>query len=152
MKTKITFILIFCATFTTSIFAQKDKFFTKNNLVLNGYDVTSYFSGTPTKGNPEITTTFDGAVFAFAKADNKALFLADPEKYLPEYGGYCAYAVANKGKKIKVDPETYEIRDGKLYLFYNSWGTNTLKLWLDEDPDKLKKKADTKWQDLTKTH
>ena len=68
--------------------------------------------------------------------------------YVPQYGGYCAYAIADKGKKVSIDPETFEIRDGKLYLFYNAWGTNTLKMWLKEDVKGLQEKADKNWEDI----
>ena len=55
-----------------------------------------------------------------------------------------------KSKKVSIDPETYEIRDGKLYLFYNSWGTNTLESWIEESPDNLRKKACNNWEALNK--
>ncbi|WP_313791537.1 YHS domain-containing (seleno)protein [Lacinutrix neustonica] len=73
-------------------------------------------------------------------------FNKNPKHYLPQYGGYCAYAIAEKAKKVSIDAETFEIRDGKLYLFYNSWGTNTLKLWKKEDVKGLQQKADQNWR------
>ena len=66
---------------------------------------------------------------------------------MPQYGGYCAYAIAKDGKKVGVNPKTFEIRDGKLYLFYNSWGVNTLKKW-QEDAIEFQKKADKNWVDI----
>jgi len=75
-------------------------------------------------------------------------FKGNPKKYVPQYGGYCAYAMATANKKADSDPETFEIRDGKLYLFYNSWGINNLKKWLAEGPAKLKPKADANWSKL----
>ena len=68
------------------------------------------------------------------------------EAYIPQYGGYCAYAVAESSKKVNIDPETFEIRDGKLYLFYNSWGNNTLKKWNKKNVKGLQKKADLNWE------
>ena len=50
-----------------------------------------------------------------------------------------------KGDKVSIDPETFEIREGKLYLFYNAWGTNTLELWLENNPEQLKETADVNW-------
>lgn len=72
----------------------------------------------------------------------------NPQKYIPQYGGYCAYAIGAKGKKFSINPNTYEIRDGKLYLFYNEGKTNTLQLWLDYGADNLKEKADKNWQKI----
>ena len=65
---------------------------------------------------------------------------------MPQYGGWCAYAMADKGEKVSINPKTFEIRDGKLYLFYNSWGTNTLDLWKKENVKGLQKKADQNWE------
>ena len=98
--------------------------------VAEGYDVVSYFENEAVEGKKEFKTTYDNATYKFSSEDNLNTFLNNPKKYIPQYGGYCAYAIAEKSKKVKIDPETFEIRDGKLYLFYNSWGTNTLKLWL----------------------
>ncbi|MEX0360983.1 MAG: YHS domain-containing (seleno)protein, partial [Allomuricauda sp.] len=80
--------------------------------------------------------------------ENLNVFKADPDKFVPQYGGYCAYAVAVSGKRVNVNPETFEIRDDKLYLFYNSGNTNTLELWLKESPEKLRTKADQNWNNL----
>ena len=65
-----------------------------------------------------------------------------------QYGGYCAYAIAVDSKKVSINPKTFEIRDGKLYLFYNAWGTNTLKLWQKENVKGLQEKADKYWEAL----
>ncbi len=69
--------------------------------------------------------------------------------YEPQYGGWCAYAMGNSGEKVEVDPETYKIVDGKLYLFYNKYFTNTLKSW-NKDEAKLKSKADESWKNFYK--
>ena len=84
--------------------------------------------------------------FSYILIENLETFLKDPEAYIPEYGGYCAYAIALKNKKVKIDPETFEIRDNKLYLFYNAWGTNTLELWLENDVKGLQEKGDKNWE------
>jgi len=84
--------------------------------------------------------------FKFASQENLNTFKENPDKFLPQYGGYCAYAIALKSKKVGINPETFEIRDGKLYLFYNSWGTNTLKLWKKNILKGLQKKADKNWE------
>lgn len=114
--------------------------------VAEGFDVVSYFENTAIEGKKEFQTTYDNATYKFSSEDNLNTFLSNPKKYIPQYGGYCAYAIAEKAKKVKIDPETFEIRDGKLYLFYNSWGTNTLKLWLENNVKGLQEKADKNWE------
>ena len=84
-------------------------------------------------------------MFHFVSKENKEKFEAAPEQFVPQYGGYCAYAIGLKEKKVSIDPETFEIRDGKLYLFYNKFGTNTLDLWNEQNPEELKAKADAYW-------
>ncbi len=81
-----------------------------------GYDPVAYFSeGKPVAGSAEHSHQWMGASWRFASAENKALFASDPERYAPQYGGYCAYAVAN-GATAPGDPEVWKIVDGKLYL------------------------------------
>lgn len=79
---------------------------------------------------------------------NKDLFAAAPVKYEPQYGGWCAYAMGAKGEKVSVDPETFKITDGKLFLFYNRFFTNTLKDW-NKDENNLKINADKSWEKFT---
>ena len=88
-------------------------------VAVGGYDPVAYFaSGTAVKGNPAITVEHAGAMWRFATEANRALFAADPEKYAPQYGGYCAWAIAS-GYTAKGDPEAWRIVDGKLYLNYS---------------------------------
>lgn len=126
----------------------QDNYYTKKGVAIEGYDVTEYFNNTAVKGTKEYSIAYDGATFYFASAENKILFETNPKKYIPQYGGYCAYAIGVKAKKISIDPKTYEIRDGKLYLFYNSFGTNTLGLWNKKDPEALRVKADENWEKI----
>ena len=77
-------------------------------------------------------------------------FLKNPKNYEPQYGGWCAYAMGSNGEKVEVDPETYKILDGKLYVFYNAYFNNTLKSW-NKDEAKLKKQADKNWQKIIKS-
>ncbi|MEM9555192.1 MAG: YHS domain-containing (seleno)protein [Acidobacteriota bacterium] len=90
-----------------------------NDLALDGYDPVAYFTdGTPVQGSKKHTTTYRGATWRFASAEHRELFEADPTRYAPQYGGYCAWAVA-QGKTADADPEVWAIVDGKLYLNYN---------------------------------
>ena len=122
----------------------------KGGYAAEGYDVVAYFNKIAVKGNVKFATTHKGAGYKFSSLENLEKFKKAPDKYAPQYGGWCAYAVALKSKKVGIDPKTYEIRDGKLYLFYNSWGTDTLKLWLKEKPAKLKIAADKNWAKITR--
>lgn len=140
---KIVFALCFGIGLFTN--AQSIDYNTKKGFAVEGYDVVSYFDNEAKKGDKKYITEHDGVKYKFSSQENLDAFKNEPQKYLPQYGGYCAYAVAVKGKKVSINPETYEIRDGKLYLFYNSWGTNTLKSWLNESPNNLLVKADDNW-------
>ncbi len=147
MKTLLTLAFL---VFGYGISAQNIDFNTKKGFVVEGFDVVSYFNNTPEKGKDKFVSTYKGGTFKFASQSHLEAFNKNPEMYIPQYGGYCAYAIAAKGEKVSIDPETYEIRDGKLYLFYNSWGINTLKSWLDESPEALKLKADKNWKHIDK--
>ncbi|MBO0342890.1 MAG: YHS domain-containing (seleno)protein [Bacteroidota bacterium] len=128
--------------------AQNTDYNTKNGYAVNGYDVVSYFVGVPMEGKKEFSTIYDGAMFKFHNQENLDTFKDDPSAYVPKYGGYCAYAVAINGKKVNVDPETYEIRKGKLYLFYNRGKNNTLDFWLNSSPNNLVSQADKNWEKI----
>lgn len=142
----LAFFLLICS---SAVIAQSPEirtkhYNTKRNLGIQGYDPVSYFQSGPEQGDDEITAEYKGIKYYFVSTANKDLFKANPEKYEPEYGGWCAYALGETGEKVKVDPETYKILDGKLYLFYNFWGTNTLKSW-NKDESKLKSEGDKNW-------
>jgi YHS domain-containing protein len=146
MKQIVLFLFI---AFSTVTFSQQIDYNTKKGYVAEGYDLVSYFTQKePVEGKKKHQTTFDGAKFKFSTAKNLALFKVNPKKYIPQYGGYCAYAVAVKKTKMYIDVEAYEVRDGKLYLFYNSWLTNKLDDWKEGDTKKLQAKGDENWKDL----
>ena len=141
-------ILLLFVTFSASLFAQ-ENYYVKKGAVAKGYDVVSYFDNQAQKGSKKIATEYDGVKFYFSSQENLKKFKENPTKYVPQYGGFCAYAMGVNGEKVSIDPETFEIRDGKLYLFYNSWGTNTLNLWVKEGAEQLKEKADKNWKKIT---
>jgi YHS domain-containing protein len=117
-------------------------------LALSGYDPVSYFQKRRAiKGDPSITAAYEGVTYRFISEANKNTFLASPTNYEPQYGGWCAYAMGLKGEKVEVDPQTFKIADGKLYLFYNRFFQNTLDSW-NEDELALKGKADKNWNKL----
>lgn len=127
---------------------QSVDYNTKKGYIAEGYDVVAYFDNEARKGNEAYELEHNGFKFKFSNTENLEKFRSHPEKYLPKYGGYCAYAVAVSGKKVSINPETYEIRDGELYLFYNKGKTNTLELWNKESPNDLKVKANQNWQKI----
>lgn len=103
----------------TAAHAADPVFSTWTGKAINGYDPVAYFTeGKPVEGSGDHTAEWNGATWQFASAGNRDAFVADPEKYAPQYGGYCAYAVA-QGATAKTEPEAWKIVDGKLYLNYS---------------------------------
>ena len=125
-------------------------------LALEGYDPVSYFDREPTRGRPEISAAHDGIRYLFASPEHQERFLADPERYLPRYGGWCAFGMgldeAEAGvprERYPVDPLSYEISDGKLYLFHRSRFIDGREHWL-ADRDPIRRRADETWQLLSR--
>ena len=150
MKTiKIIFSLVLVL-FVTTLWAQVAPIDEKG-LAIGGYDVVSYFSNKATKGDPKITTKHENAIYQFSTTANRDAFNKNPSKYLPEFGGYCAWGVAAQNAKFPINPETFEVIDGKLYLFfngpYNGSNFNSLEPW-DKEQDKLLKAANANWPAL----
>lgn len=127
--------------------ARLKNFNVKKTLAIDGYDPVSYFDGKPQEGDSDISSKYKGVTYYFITEANKSKFDKNPSAFEPQYGGWCAYAVGESAEKVKIDPETYKIIDGKLFLFYNFWGTNTLELW-NEKENELRKKADVNWKKI----
>jgi YHS domain-containing protein len=150
MKRSLITILLFLwftAGYGQSDAVRQKHFNVKSKLALEGYDAVSYFDGNPIKGKSDIIYVDKGITYRFATQANATKFKTNPEKYEPAYGGWCAYAMGENGEKVKVDPETYKIVDGKLYLFYNFWTTNTLYDW-NKNEKKLKEAGDRNWSKI----
>lgn len=114
-------------------------------VAIQGYDPVGYFvNHKATKGSSQFATTYKGVTYQFASAANRDLFLKNPTAYEPTYGGWCAYAMGATGEKVEIDPETFEVRDGKLNLFYHALFNNTLPKWQKDEPN-LHRKADQNW-------
>lgn len=116
-------------------------------LALQGYDAVSYFSGKPLQGNKAYATVYKGITYWFANTANLETFKKAPQNYEPQYGGWCAYAMGKYGDKVEVDPETFKIINGRLYLFYNKWLNNTLDSW-NKNEAVLKQQADVNWKKI----
>ncbi len=135
-------VVLFLMVFSLNSFAS--SWFTRGGAVNNGYDSVSYFTeGKAVKGSKEHSLNWDGAVWLFSSEENKQKFTANPEKYAPQYHGYCAYGVAS-GYKVKVKPDLWTIIDDKLYLNYDD---NVQKKWL-KDPKAYIQKADKRWPNI----
>ena len=155
MKTLIKLLAVALALFaSTAAFAddaeinlKKPSFFGgKYKHALNGYDSTTYWGASgPQKGSKEFKFEYKGATWLFVSAENLEKFKAEPTKYAPEYGNYCAYALGN-GSLAAGDPEVWEIVDGKLYLNYNE----DVQVRWQEDQSNLITKADGFWPTILK--
>ncbi len=111
---------------------------------ISGYDPEAYFTdGKPVRGSGYHVTVVDGVTYVFSNAEHRKMFEADPQKYLPAYGGYCAYGVA-VGKKFVADPEVWKIVQGKLYLNLDK---DIQQKW-DKDTTGYIKKADANWIEI----
>jgi YHS domain-containing protein len=108
---------------------------------ISGYDPVAYFTdGKPVRGSGFHVTVVDGVTYAFTTAEHRKLFEANPQKYLPAYGGYCAYGLAI-GKKFVTDPEVWRIVEGKLYLNLDK---GIQQKWEKDIPGYIKK-GDANW-------
>ena len=91
-----------------------------NGVAIKGYDPVAYFTDNkPVKGTKAHTFVYEGVTYQFASEAHQKAFAADPSKYAPQFGGFCAYGVAT-GHKADIDPTAFSIEDGKLYLNYNN--------------------------------
>ena len=124
---------------------RQKHFNLKKQVGAAGFDLVSYHEGNPVKGEKDISYLYKGITYLFSNEDHREAFKDQPEKYEPAYGGWCAYAMGETGDKVKVDPYTFKIKEGRLYLFYNFNHTNTLDRW-DQNEEELQAKADANWQ------
>lgn len=152
MKYTPLFLVVFLSA-TLPVRAQesprKQNFNITDGLALQGYDPVAYFTEQKAvKGKKQFTLTQEGVTYLFSSAANKELFAKNSASYEPQYGGWCAYAMGASGEKVEIDPETFKIKDGKLFLFYNSFFNNTLPKWNKEERD-LQMKADKNWANFT---
>src|SRR5258706_910289 len=121
----------------------------KNKVANGGYDLVAYFTDNGgVKGNKVFTHEISGVKYQFASIEHKNLFKSNPDKYLPVCDGYCAWGVAEKGKKVPVNPETFKVINDKLYLFFNGdfngGPFNTLPEW-NKNEQNLLTQLPVKW-------
>jgi YHS domain-containing protein len=144
-----TVLAVAAVSFATVV--RAGEFFEKDGVALRGHDPVAYFTdGKPARGLPEHRAEYKGSVFHFASQAHRDAFAADPGKYAPQYGGYCAFGTAG-GYKAAIDPAAWTIVGGKLYLNYNR---AVQQQWSADVPGFIAK-ADRNWpavKDQTKVH
>ena len=131
---------------------QKTFFTTKENVAISGYDLVAYFAQNKAiRGSQKFCERVDRVDYWFSSTENKSKFQADPGKYLPQYGGYCAFAMAAKNAKVPSDPRTFKLHNGKLYLFFNDYyqgnPMNTIIMW-NMDEQNMTRKANMNWKTM----
>lgn len=127
--------------------APVDQNLDKDGVAIHGYDPVAYFSNSqPTPGDAKYTAIHNDATYRFSSSANRDTFRASPDKYLPQFGGFCAYGVAVR-KKLDGDPQAWRIVEGKLYLNLNP---DVQKKWLDDIPGNLGK-ANENWPKIKNT-
>lgn len=144
--TALTFVFAAAVSAAPAINTLKNSalFSSRTDTAINGYDTVAYFTqGKPVKGSDSFVFQWKEAKWKFSTQANLDLFRASPEKYAPQYGGYCAYGVAN-GNLVKVDPEQFTVLDGKLYLNYDA---DVQQAWKQDIPG-FNTLADSKFQAL----
>ncbi len=125
----------------TSLFAQKSPVFVHSGKAIRGYDPVAYFTeGKPAKGDAKLIYNWNDANWYFSSQKHLDLFKANPEKYAPQYGGYCAYGLSN-GYKAPTDADAWTIDNDKLYLNYN---LQVRREWNKEREQRIKR-ADENW-------
>lgn len=125
--------------------ARKPEIYTGrfDNLAVGGFDPVAYFTRhMPIKGSSKYKVEHGGALWYFSSAENRATFLAAPEKFAPKYGGYCAWA-ASQGYTARGNPKNWKIVDGALYLNYS----DKVQGWWEEDIPGFISQADKNWPD-----
>jgi YHS domain-containing protein len=124
----------------------------EDGLAGQGYDVVAYHpegGGKAREGREDLAVDVEGVTYWFATPENRELFRANPARYEPTYGGWCAHAMADGGRKVTIDPENYLLTDGRLFLFFKSFYADALKNWYRDDPAQQTPKADAWWKTIT---
>jgi YHS domain-containing protein len=148
-------IILAVVTFSLSAFGQDKKALNidNSNIALEGYSPVSYLDLELAQlGNKEFKSEYNKAVYYFTSAEQKATFDRNPSKYLPQYGGYCAFGIY-AGAKFRVDPDKFFVKDGKYFLFLENVELDAQQLWEQEkNHSDLVAKANENWIKLSKTH
>ena len=153
MKTIRILLVAAIITMAHSAFAQSktEYHIDDSKIALQGYSPVSYLDlNLAQRGVKEISSEFDGVKYFFVDKDQKKKFDANPDKYLPQFGGFCATGIA-VGAKFRTDPNKFLVKDGKLYLFLNSIEVDAKQLWM-ADVKGMTTKANNNWPKLKEKH
>lgn len=146
------FLLLFLSVFFQDIYSQDANShlnLNSNNIAVDGYDLVSYFEeNKAVEGKKNYKFTFENVNYYFSSEKHLNSFKKSPTKYLPSFGGWCAYAMGATGEKVKIDPESFIVNEGNLYLFYYSFFNDTKSKW-NNDPKNLEQKAKINWKKIT---
>ncbi|MDB2675458.1 YHS domain protein [Flavobacteriales bacterium] len=146
------FLLLFLIVFFQDIYSQDANShlnLNSNNIAVDGYDLVSYFEeNKAVEGKKNYKFTFENVNYYFSSEKHLNSFKKSPTKYLPSFGGWCAYAMGATGEKVKIDPESFIVNEGNLYLFYYSFFNDTKSKW-NNDPKNLEQKAKINWKKIT---
>ena len=148
----LSLVIVTMLLFTTVGFSQNKarQNIDDSKIALQGYSPVSYLDlEIAQKGLKEHKSTYDGLAYYFTSEEQKKSFDTNPKKYLPEYGGYCAFGVS-VGAKFRVDPNKFVVKDGKYYLFLYNLEVDAQQLWLAGNHKELVSKSDTNWTKLSK--
>jgi YHS domain-containing protein len=153
MKQLLTAVALLCMQLTISNAGAQTtrlkQFNLDGKLAIQGYDPVAYFKQhEAVKGKKEWAVSHQDVIYYFSSVANKEEFKKNPSLYEPQYGGWCAYAMGSKGEKVSVDPKTFKVTNGKLYLFYNRFFNNTLTEW-NKDEKVLQTKGDANWKTIS---
>ena len=141
MRIYLLAIVIASGLFASCNAKKSETVYSSEKGAINGYDPVSYFTeGKPVRGNNEYTYNWNNAVWHFSTKQNQQDFMSNPEKYAPQYGGYCAFG-CSEGHKAPTDPDAWTIVDNKLYLNYD---TSVKALWKKDIPGHIQK-ANSNW-------
>ncbi len=140
----------FLITLLTFVAAAQEFNTDDSKIALDGYSPVSYLDlQLAQRGSKEHTTEIDGIKYFFTSADQKKLFDANPKKYQPQYGGWCATGVAI-GAKFRVDPNKFVVKDEKYYLFLNSIEVDAKQVWNEKGHNNIVQNANENWKKLKK--
>ena len=153
MKQLIVFFAIFTFSLTASAQDKMANNIDNSNIALQGYSPVSYLDlGIAQRGVKKFKSEYDKVIYYFTSAEQKATFDKNPEKYLPQYGGYCAFGVY-AGAKFRPDPNKFIVKDRKYFLFLYNIELDAQQLWLAEtNHSGLIKTANTNWKKLKSTY
>jgi YHS domain-containing protein len=134
-------VAIFCTVIAALPAQTRSTFNSNRGVALDGYDVVAYFvDGRPMKGNPAFNHAWQGTTWRFVSAANRDAFAAEPERYAPQFGGYCAYGVS-RGYAVDIDPAAWSIVEGRLYLNYSK---SVQRTW-EGDRETYIRRAEAQW-------